>query len=1427
MAQGVCFLRFLQPSTCGIPLTGPRVTARGRGQLRALPGGCTPHNGGRDWRIHRFSTQMNAQFPKSQPKGRIKNKSTVDIIRVADESISEGKALVTHINQHSFSKTLERIPKLPTTAQVPQSVEDCFLTQNLLELSEPVVSEKFKALISSHNESSWTGYPTIQEEVRWDRNMPHTYDASFLLNDVVSENTEMLELKSSDINFSEKLFKNDAPLEGNASSGLPSTDISLLSHPLNGFAQVGIVPFPRTSDGDLVNGAHVPVQEEAAVSSVKTKKKELSSKKKAVSSKKKTKSAAVVHKKSVSSKLKEVKATSSNTSKSKKKHSPTKVLSNEHLLEETETEAHEPDVEGSLPPILGNESVSASSTLPKKIVKKTKKVKQQQETLLKEARRKGREESFNQSLTAYVSICISLGMLNRAIHTLLYYRNCSKQRKFASQKINSIHPYNAVLLGYAEKGNFKRMEEILKWLDEDNIVPNETTFAALLNCLGQEPESPTNTNNINGCFSTMEKAGIDIQALFEKVEFVRDGHESTLRAIQRVIPSFKPKQETFPAGFRCNLVNELNTSLYSTKVTSPAEGAVTEDQLAAWAEEQFALEVKSELVIDSIEKKMNAEDTQYYREMLEFWEDKWRKVLHQTLVTQLNALKKCFFANRLDKRMTLYPYLISIPPEEFVSIMMQEIYRLARGSETFSFSKYALYRRLGENVYNRYLVKYKRDTGVLDKLKRVYKNYLSWYFDSNRKDGVTYNPRVCWQELCLKEGGLDVEHSPVEWPNTVMVSLGKFMYSLILLKVMVWNPLQSKKHAYPAVYEVERTKGYRVVDEIKPSPSLVELYQKAAKPILTFESVCSPMVCPPIPWVSTKLGGYLINNAKIVRLPFNAYQQRQRMEECGNQQLYPLMDSLNQLSTIPWKINKPVLDIIIELFNNKGSVELDIPQPLSECPEPEKIHDDMTSAEVHKIRRQHLEYDQKKSEMHSLWCDALYKLSLAHHFRDRVFWFPHNMDFRGRVYPCPPHLNHLGSDVFRSVLQFAKGEKLGPHGLKWLKLHLINLTGFVKRETVEDRLKYCENVIEDILDSADNPLTGRRWWTESDEPWQTLAACKELAAAIRSDNQEEYVSYLPVHQDGSCNGLQHYAALGRDKIGAVSVNLAPSKVPQDVYSAVAVLVENERIKDADAGNEVAQALEGHVHRKVIKQTVMTTVYGVTRFGARLQIDKQLKDLDEFPQQLRWAASHYLVQKVFLCLEKMFTATKDIQNWFTDCARLVTETRGENLEYVTPLGLPVVQPYSKLRTDTASVTKLATSFSMDSYMKPNVMKQKNAFPPNFIHSLDSSHMMLTSLYCQQAGITFVSVHDCFWTHASTVDIMSKICREQFVALHQEPILEDLSKFLQKTFGLSHSDFSHDGSALDSSKMKLNTIVAQVPPKGEFDITSVHKSIYFFS
>lgn len=54
------------------------------------------------------------------------------------------------------------------------------------------------------------------------------------------------------------------------------------------------------------------------------------------------------------------------------------------------------------------------------------------------------------------------------------------------------------------------------------------------------------------------------------------------------------------------------------------------------------------------------------------------------------------------------------------------------------------------------------------------------------------------------------------------------------------------------------------------------------------------------------------------------------------------------------------------------------------------------------------------------------------------------MDFRGRVYPIPPHLNHMGADMSRGLLSFAEGKKLGAGGLRWLKIHTANLMGFDK-----------------------------------------------------------------------------------------------------------------------------------------------------------------------------------------------------------------------------------------------------------------------------------------------------------------------------------------------------------------------------------------------
>lgn len=55
--------------------------------------------------------------------------------------------------------------------------------------------------------------------------------------------------------------------------------------------------------------------------------------------------------------------------------------------------------------------------------------------------------------------------------------------------------------------------------------------------------------------------------------------------------------------------------------------------------------------------------------------------------------------------------------------------------------------------------------------------------------------------------------------------------------------------------------------------------------------------------------------------------------------------------------------------------------------------------------------------------------------------------------------------------------------------------------------------MDEILDSADRPLNGQGWWMKSEEPWQTLACCMEVANAMRSPNHEGRI------QQTCCNAI--------------------------------------------------------------------------------------------------------------------------------------------------------------------------------------------------------------------------------------------------------------------------------------------------------------------
>lgn len=124
-----------------------------------------------------------------------------------------------------------------------------------------------------------------------------------------------------------------------------------------------------------------------------------------------------------------------------------------------------------------------------------------------------------------------------------------------------------------------------------------------------------------------------------------------------------------------------------------------------------------------------------------------------------------------------------------------------------------------------------------------------------------------------------------------------------------------------------------------------------------------------------------------------------------------------------------------------------------------------------------------------------------------------------------------------------------------------------------------------------------------------------------------------------------------------------------------------------------KALPAPIPRIVIKQTVMTTVYGVTLLGAREQIKRQLKALGipeeevgfiRFMRHLRAFNTQCIWQskrlKVFMSLLRLpckiqnqdeIIRLREIKEWFQNVASKIAGIKN-TVEWRTPLGLPVVQ-----------------------------------------------------------------------------------------------------------------------------------------------------------
>src|SRR5262249_22944882 len=153
---------------------------------------------------------------------------------------------------------------------------------------------------------------------------------------------------------------------------------------------------------------------------------------------------------------------------------------------------------------------------------------------------------------------------------------------------------------------------------------------------------------------------------------------------------------------------------------------------------------------------------------------------------------------------------------------------------------------------------------------------------------------------------------------------------------------------------------------------------------------------------------------------------------------------------------------------------------------------------------------------------------------DRSFWNAYSIDGRGRFYSTD-YFAYQREDHVRALFRFANGKKLGQRGLRWLEAYVATCAGNAAKRSWDLRMIWTVRYRPLIEHVAADPDATFDIWSKADEPFQFVAACRELIAAYR--DPESFVTYLPISFDGTCNAIQHWAAITGDRETAIRVNL--------------------------------------------------------------------------------------------------------------------------------------------------------------------------------------------------------------------------------------------------------------------------------------------------
>lgn len=185
--------------------------------------------------------------------------------------------------------------------------------------------------------------------------------------------------------------------------------------------------------------------------------------------------------------------------------------------------------------------------------------------------------------------------------------------------------------------------------------------------------------------------------------------------------------------------------------------------------------------------------------------------------------------------------------------------------------------------------------------------------------------------------------------------------------------ISESQPAFYSAYEYVRGQKLGV---LKLNPAVAERMAKD-KVGRTVHPRHLPMLVPPKPWLNYDDGGYLYNKSSAMRFKDSYEQELYLKQATSSGSVEMVYAGLDVLGSTPWKINRPIFDIVVQVWNS-GERMGKMPPASYDEPEPvleEGLESDLEEKSNHILR--HRQWLQRKANNHSDRCSVNYKVEIA------------------------------------------------------------------------------------------------------------------------------------------------------------------------------------------------------------------------------------------------------------------------------------------------------------------------------------------------------------------------------------------------------------------------------------------------------------------